>query len=88
MGKRCIYPGTHPSPGVSHFADTLPAPATNILFRKTRAKRNNSADRVGGITCASVRLFFGAFMAMIVNCTAGMERKSQRVDVVGAAAEK
>ena len=27
---------------------TLPAPPTNILLRKTRAKRKNLADRVGG----------------------------------------
>ena len=42
-----------------------------------------------GITCsASVRLFFYAFMVMVVNCTSGMERKSQTIDVVAAAAEK
>ena len=95
MGKRCIHPGTHPSPGVSHFADnppgsahrhpikenkskerirhmlpksvspitvaythlrahvcpisltTLPPPPTDILLRKTRAKRENAGRRSG-----------------------------------------
>jgi hypothetical protein len=28
------------------------------------------------------------FVAMVVNCTAGMKRKSQRIDVVVTAAEK
>ena len=39
-----------------------------------------------GITYASEFLYF--FMAMFVNCTTGMERKSKRTDVVVAALEK
>jgi hypothetical protein len=38
--------------------------------------------------CFSKVDFFGAFMAMVVNCTAGMECKLQRIDVLVAAAEK
>ena len=34
------------------------------------------------------KVVFLAYMAMVVNCTAEMECKSQRIDVVVAAAEK
>ena len=36
----------------------------------------------------SVRLDFFAFIAMVINCTAGMERKSQKIEVVATAAER
>ena len=38
--------------------------------------------------CVSVRLGFLAFIAMVINCTAGMKRKSQTIEDVVAAAER
>ena len=38
------------------------------------------------ILCFS-KISFLAFIAMVIKCTAGMERKSQRIEVVVAAAE-
>ena len=35
-----------------------------------------------------VRLDFLAFIAIVINCTAGMESKSQKIEVVVAAAER
>jgi hypothetical protein len=35
-----------------------------------------------------IKFGFLAFIAMVINCTAEMERKSQKIDVVVAAAEK
>ena len=40
--------GTHRTQVCPNSLTTLPAPPTDILLRKTRAKRKNSADRVGG----------------------------------------
>ena len=34
------------------------------------------------------KIGFLAFIAMVINCTAGMDQKSQKIEVVVAAAEK
>ena len=34
------------------------------------------------------KIGFLAFIAMVINCTAGMERRSQKIEVVVAAAER
>lgn len=34
------------------------------------------------------KIGFWAFIAMVINCTAGMEPKSQKIEVVVAAAER
>ena len=40
-----------------------------------------------GTVCFS-KVGFLAFLAMVINCTAGMERKSQKIEIVTAAAER
>ena len=43
-------------------------------------------DRPTSDTCFS-KISFLAFIAMVINCTAGMERKSQKIEVDMAAVE-
>ena len=56
-------------------------PKRIIVSRLRRIKRDRNN------MCFS-KVVVLAFMAMVVNCTAGMESKSQRIDVVVAAADK
>jgi hypothetical protein len=40
------------------------------------------------VICVSVKFDFLAFITMVINCTAGMDQKSQKMEVVVAAAER
>ena len=49
MGKRCIYPGTHLSPGVSHFADEPPGSAHHHPNKENKSKEKEYGRQSGRV---------------------------------------
>jgi hypothetical protein len=49
MGKKYIYPGTHPGPGVSHFADDPPGSAHQHPHEENKCKEKELGRRSGRV---------------------------------------